>query len=210
MAAVLLSDVSGLQRVLARTPQQSDLSFGMSVVPLKIADMAGAHPAMAAVRAVGLVMFVLAFSAIWLVMRSSSWASSPHRSKGSRPLSMTSPRWSWWSVGAGVFVVAYLFGASWDYRLMFLGIFLAGSARVAATVRAARWLMAVVLTLMFVRYPLGRLQYAADVAWLAVAPFLAVLLVRLLAATHAVRRATRSSAMTTAPLEPMNTGPQPP
>jgi hypothetical protein len=47
-----------------------------------------------------------------------------------------------------------------------------------ASTRSTTWPAGTLLMLMFVTYPLGRLRYAADVAWLATAPFLAVLVVR--------------------------------
>ncbi|MCX6023644.1 MAG: hypothetical protein NTZ05_18310, partial [Chloroflexi bacterium] len=77
--------------------------------------------------------------------------------------------------GGGTFVMAYIVGPSYDYRLIFLIPAIAGLVRLSSSL--ARWAAVLLLLQMLLSYStyIGAAEYASDLMLLVIVPVLILL-----------------------------------
>jgi hypothetical protein len=163
-----------LREISARTPRSPWMSFGVSVLPIRYQEVLG--PLASSGRAIGLIAiasFVLGLITVMLLTRIPRILAAAKAL--SNALVSDRPASSIFLAGSGAFLVAYVVGTGYDYRLIFLsltvgGILLAG--RRAGTVALVT--SGVLTILMLASGPWITLGELSDWAWLLAAPALAV------------------------------------
>lgn len=170
-----------LAAIAATTPSSTGAAFGSAVLPNWLSPMMGfPRPDPALARGIGFSLFLLIFSIVAVIMLRTSWpvASSWSRLSGAIHADRTASVLV--LLGGGTIVMAYLVGASWDYRLVFLIPLIAGLARVDwKRSRLAIPLAVVLVAQLWVTFQMRHWQFASDVVWLFLAPLLAFLVVHL-------------------------------
>ena len=176
--AVIFSD---LAIISTRTPQIDGASFGTGVLPLLVSNQLGMGWSSTLTRLAGLIIFVVALAFLVLTIRS-NWLGRIGNEWSSliRDVSADVTATALILAGSGVFLVAYILGPSYDYRLMFLIPAVAGLLRIGSTFALVS--AGVVAVQMFLSYSLfiGAAEYPSDVMLLFVAPALLVTCGRLL------------------------------
>lgn len=176
--AVIFSD---LAIISARTPQIDGASFGTGVLPLLASNQLDLGWSSALTRLAGLAVFAaalallaLALTGHWLGRIGDEWSSLI------RDVSADVTATALILAGSGVFLVAYILGPSYDYRLMFLIPVIAGLLRIgSAFALVSAGVVAVQLLLSYSQF-IGAAEYLSDLMLLVLAPVLVVTAVRIL------------------------------
>jgi hypothetical protein len=173
--------IGDLPHILSRTPQSSQASFGISVLPLAVAKILGLPLSTGGARLFGFALFLIFLTAILLVERKfssriASWsrqlATTVARDGNSQILV---------TVGLGAFTVAYLLGANWDYRAIFLIVAAAGFSRLALVTWKSAWPVLALISIVVLNTAQGvdnLFNFLGDGILLVLAPYFAILTFR--------------------------------
>lgn len=184
-AVGLLLVVRDLPIIYARTPALDGASFGSAVLPLLALNHAGLAGNAALAKVLGIGFFAAVTLAMWMLSRGKR---DPSRlSTLAHQLYADSAASVMVLAGGGSFLVAYLIGPSFDYRLITLIPLIAGLARVDTSL--ARLAAIAVLLQMLLSYStfIGAAEYLSDLMLLAIVPGLVVVMGKILRAFTRVR-----------------------
>lgn len=168
-----------LRLISEKTPQLDGASFGSALLPFLLESHTATGLSSTAFKIMGWVLFIavfIGFYFIWNVnQRCANLLNSlrgdlrSNRSSGVLFLGST-----------GTFLVAYLIGPSFDYRLIFL--IPAIGALAAMPSRVAFWLSLILLAQLLLSYSnyVGAAQYLSDIMLIVIAPLLGVVSFRLI------------------------------
>ena len=168
-ALALVPLATELNVIQSRTPTLDGASFGSGLPFMALGAVLGSPIPVLAARVIGLAVFITTVAiAMWLLRSGRlGWLSNTStRLADDRTASVLL------LTGTGPFLVAYLAGPSFDYRLLLLLLPLTALLRLgSASVSIA------VLATMMLSYStfIGRAEYLGDVLLLALAPILALL-----------------------------------
>lgn len=168
-ALALIPLATELNVIQSRTPTLDGASFGSGLPFMALGAVLGSPIPVLAARVIGLAVFITTVAiAMWLLRSGRlGWLSNTStRLADDRTASVLL------LTGTGPFLVAYLAGPSFDYRLLLLLLPLTALLRLgSASVSIA------VLATMMLSYStfIGRAEYLGDVLLLALAPILALL-----------------------------------
>lgn len=175
--------VGDIPQILSRTPQSSQASFGISVLPLAAAKILGFTLSNTGARLIGFALF-LAFIVIILMLEHNSQSSFSRWSKTlALQVALDRNSKSLILAGLGTFSVAYLLGANWDYRAIFLIIAAAGFSRLATSLWGQSWPILALVSLAILNTAQGGdhlFNFLGDGILLPLAPFFVVLILRVL------------------------------
>jgi len=175
--------IGDLRFISEKTPQLDGASFGSALLPFLFESHTSTGLSATAFKLLGWLAFLL----VWIAMQFIA-------SRGSAPAhvvillcsELRSNRASsaLFLGSSGAFLVAYLVGPSFDYRLIFL--IPAIGALAALQSRAALWLSVVLLLQLVLSYSnfIGAVQYLSDLMLLVLAPLLGVMCLRLIRSPH--------------------------
>jgi len=171
--------VSELPLISQRTPQPTGAAFGSSIFFLGVWNRLGFPFVSLAPRLLGVILFagvllvlvLLAarFSGVKFAVAETVEGISRDRISATLVLS-----------GGGPLICAYLLGANFDYRLVFAIPLVAGLARAAKHTRVpASLLLPALIAQLWLTYPTPIwIQRFSDLVWIVLAPFLALVLLR--------------------------------
>lgn len=171
-----------LPLISARTPQIDGASFGIGLLPLLASNRLELDLGTTPLRVMGLAVLLLVAAVLVLLFRAlrgtelvRGWNQLCSAVRDDEQAAGAV------LVGGGAFLVAYLLGPSYDYRLIFLLPVIAGLLRVGT--QPARIAVAVILVQLLLSYStyVGAAEYVSDLMLLLVAPLLAI------AAWHVLR-----------------------
>jgi hypothetical protein len=175
--AGLLVVVPELPLIAARTPQEIGTSFGGSVPFLLLGKALGLPAWPLPARLLGVVCFALTVLALLRIAGMARF--SPIRSRAYVAARMI--RWHpiaspLFLTGSGCFLAAYLMGANWEYRLVFLIPAIGGLGCVVQRGNVCVSSLSIALVAqMWLTYPVPAvIEYLSDLVWLGLAPLLAV------------------------------------
>ena len=164
-----------LPTISARTPQIDGASFGIGLLPLLAANRLNLAAGVTTARLVGAAVFI-AVTVLLIIMIRSTAASTPTRAwrELCEGLSADHVASSLVLAGGGAFLVAYLLGPSYDYRLIFLLPVIAGLLRLAS--RAANVAVSILIAQFLLSYStyVGAAEYLSDLMLLVVAPLMLI------------------------------------
>ena len=175
--------ISDLRYISEKTPQLDGASFGSALLPFLFESHTSTGLSATAFKILGWVAFLL----VWIAMQFiASRGSAPAHVVTLLCSELRSNRASsaLFLGSSGAFLVAYLVGPSFDYRLIFL--IPAIGALAALQSRAALWLSVVLLLQLVLSYSnfIGAIQYLSDLMLLVLAPLLGVMCLRLIRSPH--------------------------
>ena len=168
-----------LRLISEKTPQLDGASFGSALLPFLLESHTATGLSSTAFKIMGWFLFIAVFigiNFIWNVnQRCANLLNSlrgdlrSNRSSGVLFLGST-----------GTFLVAYLIGPSFDYRLIFLIPAIGALAAMAS--RVAFWLSLILLAQLLLSYSnyVGAAQYLSDIMLIVIAPLLGVVSFRLI------------------------------
>ena len=166
--------IGDLRYISEKTPQLDGASFGSALLPFLFESHTTSSLSNTAFKILGWLAFLFVLFALLLI---SSRRSTPAIAITSLCSELRSHRSSavLFLGSSGAFLVAYLVGPSFDYRLIFL--IPAIGALAALQSRAAFWLSAVLLLQLVLSYSdfIGAAQYLSDLMLLVLAPLLGVM-----------------------------------
>ncbi|MFM8154873.1 MAG: glycosyltransferase family 87 protein [Actinomycetes bacterium] len=170
----LLLVVRDLPIIYTRTPALDGASFGSAVLPLLALNHAGLPGQAALAKALGIGFFAAVTIAMLMVSRGKR--DHLRLSTLADQLSANLVATAMVLAGGGSFLVAYMIGPSFDYRLITLIPLISGLARVGTSL--ARLAAIAVLLQMLLSYStfIGAAEYLSDLMLLLIAPGLAVVL----------------------------------
>lgn len=171
----LISIAPELRLITSRTPQIDGASFGSSLLPtLVIHRLTGEWNQIAALAVASII-----FLATWLIASRFSQVRDSV-DKISTELTTNPISQTFFLIGSGTFLAAYLTGINFDYRLIML--FLAIAGLLITKSRTSWWLTIFLALLTLFSYStfIGSLEYLADIAWLFAAPYLFMVTLRLM------------------------------
>ena len=149
--------------IAQRTPQIDGASFGVALLPLLQAKILNIALGMPAARIIGFLLLLAVTSVIAMLLRSRRHATFV---RGWRALltdvASDAPSQALVLAGGGAFLMAYLLGPSYDYRLIFLIPVIAGLLRINR--KASKVAGALLITIMILSYStvVGSAEYIAD------------------------------------------------
>jgi hypothetical protein len=170
----LMAIAPDLPLIARRTPQEEGASFGAPVIFLLVIRKSGLSAPDYAARILGVAAFILVFVALAALRR--RLALAPHMDSLVKAMATDRAATSAILSGFGCFLMAYLIGTNWDYRLIFLIPPVAGLARLALSKNpVAIGSLVVLVVQMWLSYPApGPVEYLSDALWLVLAPLLAL------------------------------------
>jgi len=165
--------LSELGDISDRTQYSGYSSFGVGVLPIRIASLVGADLTVPTARFIGLGILATSIAGALLVFRTRP-ATHPISTLSTTVRSDARGR-GMLTVGWGSFFVAYMAGTSWDYRLIVLIPCVVAFARHDRPRSAARIAMLGLFATMILSYPVGRLDIVGDLVLLAGTPVMTIL-----------------------------------
>ena len=178
--------VRDLPLIASRTPQLDGASFGAAELPLLAWTRLGWTTSGPGYKAVGLLLLIAGIAAVAIAIGAiarrkptNAWSSLVGGLADDRTAA------SLVTAGGGAFLMAYLVGPSFDYRLIFLIPAIAGFSRIASPIGMTA--AVVLLVQMLVSYStfVGAAQYISDLMLLVVAPALLILIVQVVRRSRA-------------------------
>ena len=160
--------ISELRILQLRTPQSREKSFGLNVLPQHLANLVGESLQSRYARASGLAILALAALVAVLVSRTMhakqfrldvlGIAAAIHSNRTHR---------STWLVFGTTFIFVYMIGSNWDYRLVFIYPLAAVLADVTESISRVRFLLLLIVGVVYMSYPAWYLQPVGDIVVLA-------------------------------------------
>ena len=164
-----------LSTISERTPQIDGASFGTGLLPLLASNQLSLYMSSTLGQVIGLGVFAVVLALVTgIFQRTRTSALGDQWQRLIRSLATDSVATGLVLTGSGVFIIAYLLGPSYDYRLIFLILVIAGLLRVGSTVALAS--AGVLILQMILSYStfVGSLEYFSDVMLIVVAPVMAL------------------------------------
>ena len=168
--------VRDLIPIAARTPQIDGASFGAGLLPILASTRLHWPPTVGTAKMLGLILLAVSILVIAIAARAArgtramaacaAMAAELRADRTSSALVLA---------GGGTFVMAYIVGPSYDYRLIFLIPAIAGLVRLSSSL--ARWAAVLLLLQMLLSYStfIGAAEYASDLMLLVIVPVLILL-----------------------------------
>lgn len=174
----LLFVIRDLPTIYARTPALDGASFGSALLPMLALNHAGMPGHSVLAKALGILLFGVVTAGV--IMLSRGTRDALRLSRLANLLSKDSIASAMVLAGGGSFLVAYLIGPSFDYRLITLIPLIAGLSRVRTAF--ARLVAIVILLQMILSYStfIGPGEYLSDLMLLVIGPGLAVVMWKIL------------------------------
>jgi len=163
-----------LSTISARTPQIDGASFGIGLLPLLGSNQLDLDLDATVARLIGIVVFGLGLVVAWALVAKTARTLTRRWKEVIEQVSVDPVTTALVLAGSGVFLVAYLLGPSYDYRLIFLIPAIAGLLRLGSTIALVG--ASLLITQMIFSYStfVGPREYVSDLMLLLIAPLLAL------------------------------------
>ena len=171
----LLLIARDLPTIYSRTPALDGASFGSSLLPLLTLNHFGSAGYVTGAKVIGITCFAVVSLCLLLLGRGGDDRLGFDRVGNSIRADSTST--SLVLAGGGSFLVAYLIGPSFDYRLITLIPLIAGLARIGSV--ATRVAAVVLIVQLFLSYStfVGAAEYLSDLMLIFIAPYMLIVLI---------------------------------
>lgn len=164
-----------LTTISERTPQIDGASFGTGLLPLLASSQLSLNTSSPLAQVIGLGVFAVVLTLMAVIFhRTKTTSIGDQWQQLARSLAKDPIATGLLLAGSGVFLIAYLLGPSYDYRLIFLIPVIAALFRVGSTM--ATTCTGVLILQMILSYStfVGALEYLSDLMFIFIAPAIAL------------------------------------